>query len=487
MTTLVAIAALLPVPKPGMTTIATAVVDPSVTGYATFQSHNQKIVANRNGILLAYVKTRNEAYTAQNWRLVRSLDGGRTFDTVYEATHATNPPVLETDRSGNLFLGRVDFTSGDAFVYRFDASSGYSNPSVTRIPLGAAGKYCMLLDERRNALYWFAHNGTFARLNLASQDLKTTALLKDGPDAALQYPSLSLAGDGTIHAAWTTVRHGKYLYWDIHHMLSPDGGLTWRTPSGDALIPPIVADQHGPTPRISLDDEFDSHTWLAGFMAKDARLHFLYLAQTTPPRQHYVRCDARTGRKELDTQPELRGREISLSGLDGFFAARALLPNSPLYCVMPWQGRIACLASDDNGTTWYDYAVSEGAFKPYAVGGCREITPDGDVIGAFTDTTGAFAGQDNALVFLRFRAGLSSAEVISMRHARGVATIRFGAHRGQPAQVRVRGADGRWSAWARFAAEAQIAVASRPTHGQLKSRLGIVSEPFALSQEVGRR
>ena len=48
----------------------------------------------------------------------------------------------------------------------------------------------------------------------------------------------------------------------------------------------------------------------------------LYLAQMEPPRQHYVRLDLATGRRERDTQPELRGREVSLRGLDGFFAAR---------------------------------------------------------------------------------------------------------------------------------------------------------------------
>jgi hypothetical protein len=269
-------------------------------------------------------------------------------------------------------------------------------------------------------------------------------------------------------------------------MLSPDGGLTWRTPAGGSLTPPIVADQHGPTPRITLDDEFESHTWLSGFMAKDARLHFLYLAQMTPPRQHYVRCDAQTGRKELDTQPELRGREISVTGLDGFFAARRSLPNSPLYCVMPWQGRIACLASDDNGSTWYDYAVTEAQYRPYAVGGCREITADGHVIGAFTDTTDASAGQGNALVFIRFRAGLSWAEVTSVRYARGLATLRFGAHRGQPSRVRVQGSGGRWSQWARFAPQVKAPAAARPLFVQFRSRLGVVSDPAPLADGAVR-
>ncbi|MDP7254340.1 MAG: hypothetical protein QGF00_32375, partial [Planctomycetota bacterium] len=85
-------------------------VDDDAFGYATFQSHNQKVVENRNGIFITHLNKRlNEAYTAQRWRLSRSTDGGRTFVTLWEAVDATNAPVLETDAADNLYLIRADF------------------------------------------------------------------------------------------------------------------------------------------------------------------------------------------------------------------------------------------------------------------------------------------------------------------------------------------------------------------------------------------
>jgi hypothetical protein len=93
------------------------------------------------------------------------------------------------------------------------------------------------------------------------------------------------------------------------------------------------------------------HTWLSSFLVKAGKLHFLYLAQTETARQHYVRYDHTTGRGELDIFPDFRGESISLRGLDGFFASGSAEPGSALYCVGRDGNRIACLASEDNGTT----------------------------------------------------------------------------------------------------------------------------------------
>ena len=77
-------------------------------------------------------------------------------------------------------------------------------------------------------------------------------------------------------------------------------------------------------------------------------------------------------------------------GLDGFFATRSAEPDSPLFVTGhdARSARIVCLRSDDNGTTWHDHAISEPFTSPYAIGGCREVTPDGWIIGSFTDVTG---------------------------------------------------------------------------------------------------
>jgi hypothetical protein len=99
--------------------------------------------------------------------------------------------------------------------------------------------------------------------------------------------------------------------------------MPWRTMRGTSVRLPAVADEGGPADRITLDDEFEVHTWLSSFLVKDAKAHFLYLAQTNPPRQHYVRYDLKTARREVDLQPEFKGRRLSLRGLDGFLATRS--------------------------------------------------------------------------------------------------------------------------------------------------------------------
>jgi hypothetical protein len=340
---------------------------------------------------MTHVRSRNEKYTAQQWRLSWSQDGGHTFKTLFEATDATNPPVLETDSADNIYVGRPDFVSLEVLIYRFLAAEGYREPHITRIPKGAAGKYAMSLDEPRKQVCYFSHSGTFHRVGFDGVERSSVTLLKRGSNAVQQYPLLHLTPGGTLHAAWTTEKIGVYLYWDIHYMQSPDGGGAWRTMGGQPITAPVIADDRGPADRITLDNEFDVHTWLSSFLIKDGKAHFLYLAQFTPQRQHYVRYDLKTARRELDIQPEFKGQTLSLCGLDGFFASRASDPKYTLYCVGPDAGkpRLVCLASNDNGATWRDHAVSTPFTRPYAIGGCREVTPDGWIIGSFTDKTDA--------------------------------------------------------------------------------------------------
>jgi len=381
-------------------------VDDDAIGYATFQSHNQKVVANGHGIFMTHLRRRNVEYTAQTWRLSRSTDRGRSFATVYEATHATNPPVIETDTDGNIYLVRADFADGNAYLYRFLAEKDFRDPVITTIPNGAAGKYAMALDSARNRIYFFAHNNTFHVIDLDGRVRSSLQLVKPGKDAVLQYPLLYLDRDGSLHAAWTTQMHDRYLYWDIHHMLSRDAGRTWHDLRNHAIKPPVVADHTGPALRISLDDEFESHTWLSSFLVNDRKVHFLYLAQTDPPRQHYVRYDVATGRREIDRQPTFQGTANRVHGLDGFFAVRADRQDSPLYCVgRDKEGHVVCLSSDDNGDTWQDHARSDRTFNVYSIGGCRHVTDDGHIIGSFTDSQSSnqATAHNSSVYFFKIR------------------------------------------------------------------------------------
>jgi hypothetical protein len=403
-------------------------LDEHAFGFATFQSHNQKVVSNRRGIFVAYLKRRNrEDYTSQQWRLVRSTDGGESFETIHEATDATNPPVIESDEDDNVYLARPDFAEGSSYFYRFLAADDYALSSVTRMEGGGAGKYCMYYDSGRKQFYFFSHDGTFHVIGPDGEERWSRRILKPGSCANPQYPQLGMDAAGTLHAAWTGVKHGVYLYWDIRYMRSDDGGETWRTMDGTPVTTPVVSDEDGPADRISLEDEYDYHTSLASFTAKDGKLHFIYqfAAPGDAVRQHYVRYDLATARRDVDIYPEFRGEEISLCHFDGFLASGGREPGSPLYCVMAQEGRLACLASGDNGQTWNDYAMAEKAHalndrshNPYAIGGAREVTADGYIIGSLTDRVKipgkvedlTAPGATAPAYFFKIKAGLSRVE-----------------------------------------------------------------------------
>ncbi|MDP6118133.1 MAG: BNR-4 repeat-containing protein [Planctomycetota bacterium] len=387
-------------------------VDDDAFGYATFQSHNQKVVENRNGIFITHLKKRlNEAYTAQRWRLSRSTDGGRTFVTLWEAVDATNAPVLETDAADNLYLIRADFCGsagwGDAYLYRFSPEDDYSKPEQTRLQGGGSAKFSMVPDAVRGQLYYAAHDNTFHVIGLDGVERRSIQITQPGEIAELEYPHLSLDQDGILHFAWTSEKHGPYHYQDIRYMRSRDGGDTWETMDGTAVALPVKADSNGPTDRITLDDEDDEHTWLASFMARSGKLHFIYQYSwdLQENRQHYVRYDIATGKRDRDVWPEFKGEHISLNHFDGFFATRAENPDTPLYCIMASEGRIACLISRDNGDTWQDHALSSRRFvtapspsNPYAIGGCRELTADGAIIGTFTDRNPVAGKKPESLI-----------------------------------------------------------------------------------------
>lgn len=368
----------------------TTLVGEDAISFGTFQSNNQKVVRNERGVFMTHIRSRNEKYTAQQWRLSWSRDGGKSFTTLFESTDATNPPVLETDSANNLYLAWPDFANHNTYVLRFLATENYRTPHATVIPKSSAGKFAMMLDEPRQQICFLVHSGVFNRVSFDGKPLSQVRLNTRGSKATMEYPLLSLDANGVLHCAWTSLNVPIRRYWGIHHIQSSDCAVTWKNFAGQSLTLPVIADETGPSDRITLDDEFDVSTWLSSFLVKNGKAHFLYMARTKPPRQHHVRYDVVTSNREIDHQPELRGEKLSLGGLDGFFSTRSKDPKSPLFCISQQKGstRIGCLRSDDNGQTWKDHALSEPFRQPYAIGGCREITPDGSIIGSFTDVTG---------------------------------------------------------------------------------------------------
>lgn len=380
--------------------IETTLVDPNTSFYGTFQSHNQKVVATPDGIFMTYSRNRvpvdpaRPEMDAARWRLVRSTDGGKTFQTVFESTHGTRAPALEKDEAGHLYMTHPDWNDKRRpfHFYRFARGGNYAKPSITTIPDVACGaKYAMVYDPTRKQFYIAAQFGQLLTVSPNGKLLRRRMAFGNvGPHARTQYPHLAVSPDGVLHLAMTTVgpnKEGKDIYWDIHYLNSPDGGLSWRKLNGAKLPNNPVPDDTGPTDRISLDDEFEINSWLANMLVKDGKLHFLYRGKS----MHYFRYDRRTGKKEVAFDgKQFSGSNIVLSHVSGLLASRSEQPGSPLYCVArdPARRTIACLISRDNGSSWSDYAVAQREFLGnYATGGARQVTEDGYVIGSFTEHT----------------------------------------------------------------------------------------------------
>jgi hypothetical protein len=251
--------------------------------------------------------------------------------------------------------------------------------------------------------------------------------------------------------------------------------------------------------RITRDDEFERHTWLAAMVSHSDKLHFTYKTgafeksgnQTgVAARQHYVRYDEASGQQELDVYPEFRGEQLVIRGSHSLLAARSAVANSPLYCVgyeAPWMTRcrLVCLASDDNGRSWYDYAVSQQQFMPTGLGGCRKLTEDGLIIGSFTDLVDVDELDDldmfadrHGIYFFKIQAGRAKAKV----ERRGAEQLRFTKVRGQPQQIRFQSASQTWSDWIEFQPEMDL-PADGPIAFQLRSSLGVQSAEFPLAAE----
>ncbi len=283
---------------------------------------------------------------------------------------------------------------------------------------------------------------------------------------------------GVLHIAWTSLKHGVYLYWDIHYMASDDGARSWRRMDGTPLQVPLPADEGGASDRITLDDEFEVHSWLSNLLVKDGKAHFAYAALAADWRQHYVRYDLATAERDVDLHPIFAGEEIRLASLDGFFASRAGRPVAPLYYVSSDAGRLGCLASDDNGETWYDYAVSDGSFNPYSIGGARELTADGAIVGTFTDYQATEDRDSSQVHFFRIQAGLSRARLRIEPGTGGRQSLRFDQVRGLPEAVRFRDRSGDWGDWGPFEEVMEAEPGGPPDHFQLRSHLGVESPVF---------
>lgn len=72
--------------------------------YATFQSHNQKVLQTSHGIFVTHFTRYDQRAFRCRWRLLRSTDGGSSFELLYESglLGGNKPPCIEEGEDGDL-------------------------------------------------------------------------------------------------------------------------------------------------------------------------------------------------------------------------------------------------------------------------------------------------------------------------------------------------------------------------------------------------
>lgn len=110
-------------------------------GYATFQSHNQKVVQNAYGIFAVYADsaTTDPYETRQRWTLLRSVNGGQSFQVVARGANSVRTPTLETDEFGNLYLFDSKVTACDPPLPPHQITRESGNAFITVQNFGFAG------------------------------------------------------------------------------------------------------------------------------------------------------------------------------------------------------------------------------------------------------------------------------------------------------------------------------------------------------------
>ena len=393
---------------------------------------------------------------ANTMNVDRSTDGGTTFSHVLQikvGSHAA--PSLETDSAGDVYaiVGSIGAPDG-VWVYRMPAGNwaspvlagtlrnGYSDKTSSGYdPAGqSAANGGTLWMIRAGNIPIAGHNESYINrmaangwgggaintqctsgsqqncyLGIADED--TGPLVPAAANGAYaQYPEIYFDRSGSCPTgqsapcdlalmAWTESTFANTSgYYDIHYIVSADGGQTWYGKDGRISRWPILSGDDGNSWQLLASSEYNSGgnsysndaNWLANIYVQDGHLFFFYRHQGSSGLLRRV-TPTWTG-SGYTMANDVGPVTVRLGdGNQGAFFSGYGTAGSRIFLTGRFGSgpQVRTVSSVDGGQNWSTYASD--AFVPsyaYSVSGGHGLGPGGQVIGAYTDQASNAALSD---------------------------------------------------------------------------------------------
>ncbi len=388
----------------------------------------------------------------------RSTDGGSTFSHVLRVGIGGHyPPSLEADSAGDVIVVVNDLgTTDGAWVYKLPAGHWNSPQLMGTLTYGYDDKFSTGYNPAGQSAsgggtYWEMHGGDGPTNNhyvmvvnraaaggwgggaVNSQctsggqqncyfwvaDADSGALAPSGGVFA-HYPHIYFDRSGSCPTgqtgrcdlavmAWTTTDQfcSAYGYYDIHYLISPDGGATWYGKNGAISYAsfPILAGDDGPGWQLLEPSEYNSGgnscrndvNWLASVYVQDGHLFFIYRHKASKALYRRVTPTWTGGGYKMtnDVGPVTVGLGDGNGGAffsgDGTAGSRIFLTGANTS-----GNGITAVSSTNDGRTWSTYATGPTTSTyVYATSGAPELGPGGTIIGAFTNQIGTNGANSN--------------------------------------------------------------------------------------------
>ncbi len=410
-----------------------SIVDCECDTYATFHSHNQRIVSLSNGSMLCCILYRaadNHEETWSQWKLYLSEDRGEKWQETFSSkTHsAIRTPCIESS-GHSIYVVHAD--AGNLRVSRFHSAHfcGHIEEALV-LPGADAGKFSTYFDPKRNTLFIFTFHGNgvnfyilpcetdgafkdnrapdlnwpddlenlttncAARL-IVNTDMATDTDLVDKTQY-LQYPHLVCSGDDLI-VSWTNVNYypikghanarvSKYstsfsMKLDLDIMQLKD---MYNRPIVNRPVQSNPGPDDGEATEVTLPGENRMTFWLSNICPSSNFVHYLLYSAQYLSNLRYLRIHKKTGHKEViwSTPGPLQLKGLTITQLCGMWCVHCVLYT----LVITTDVDLALLVSSNEGADW-EVAESQilgDTFDPslysslYAPSGSRNPLKFGD-------------------------------------------------------------------------------------------------------------